>query len=72
VRWCRAYSELSLLTVEVCKVDMDSINIAQDSGGVVRGVGVDRDWTWRARGGLHANLILSLWASGQASAAVLS
>jgi hypothetical protein len=35
VRWCGAYSELSLLTVEVCKVDAGSISVTQDSGGVV-------------------------------------
>jgi hypothetical protein len=71
-RWGGAYSELSLLMVKVCKVDMGSISIAQDSGGVVRGLGVDRDWTQGARGGLHADLMLSSWMLDQTSALVLS
>jgi hypothetical protein len=64
------YSELSLLPVEVCKIDLDTVSVAQDVGGVVRVCGVNRDWTGGMRG-LHANLILSSCTVDQTSAAVL-
>jgi hypothetical protein len=35
-RGCRAYSELPLLAVEVCKVKLDVISVAQNTGMVVR------------------------------------
>jgi hypothetical protein len=35
VRWHGAYSKLSLLTVEVCKVNVGSVSVTQDLGGVV-------------------------------------
>jgi hypothetical protein len=72
VRWRGAYSELLLLVVEVCKVDVGSVSIAQDLGGVVRGLRVDGD---RARGvgwRLHADLVSLSWTSDQTRAAVLS
>ena len=71
-RGCGAYSELSLFVVEVCKVNTGSVSIAQDSGGMVQGIGVDRDGTQRVGGGLHANLTLSLWMLDQTSVLVLS
>jgi hypothetical protein len=39
------YSKLLLLMVEVCKVEMDSVSIAQDLGGMIRGLGVNGDQT---------------------------
>jgi hypothetical protein len=66
------YSELSLLTVEVCKVNMDSISVAQDSGSVVQRVGVNGNWTWGTRLRLHADLVLFSWALDQTRVAVVS
>ena len=57
-RWCRVYSELSLLAVESCKVNQSPISITENSGWVIRGVRVDRDWTQGARWRLHANLVV--------------
>jgi hypothetical protein len=65
-------SELLLLTVEVCKVDTDSVSVAQDSGCVVRAGGPGR---CRTGGlgcrGLHSNLMLLSWVLDQTSALVL-
>jgi hypothetical protein len=71
-RQCGVYSELSLLVVEVCKVDMGSISIAQDSGSMIQRVRVDRNWTWGMGLRLHAGLVLSLWALDQTKVAVVS
>jgi hypothetical protein len=45
VRWCGAYSELSLMLVEVCKVDQSPVSITEDPGSMVQVVRVNRDWT---------------------------
>jgi hypothetical protein len=65
------YSELSLLMVGVCKVDVCPISVTQDSGSVVQGVAVDRNWTRGVRLRLHADLVLSSWALDQTRAAVV-
>jgi hypothetical protein len=31
----RMYSKLSLLMVEVCKIDLDTVSVAQDAGSMV-------------------------------------
>jgi hypothetical protein len=65
------YSELSLLAVEICKVDQSPISIAEDLSWVIRGIEVNRDWTWGARRGLHANLMVLLCVSDHKRASVL-
>jgi hypothetical protein len=71
VRWGGAYSKLLLLAVETYKVNRSPVSIAEDSSWVVRGVGVDRDWTRGARRGLHANLTVFLCVSDHKRASVL-
>jgi hypothetical protein len=68
VRQSRAYSELSLVSVEVCKVDWSPISITEDLGSVVRGVRVNRDRTRGAGQRLHADLfvLLRVWDHNRA------
>jgi hypothetical protein len=68
-----ANSELSLLVVEVCKVEMVSVSVAQDSGCMIQASGPSRCRTGGSRcEGLHADLMLSLWTLDQTSVLVLS
>jgi hypothetical protein len=66
------YSELPLLMVEICKVEVDAVSVAQDAGGMVRAHRANRNRAGGVRG-LHADLLLFLSAAGvdQTRAAVL-
>jgi hypothetical protein len=70
-RWRRAYSKLSLFAVEVCKIELDTVSVAQDMGHGVRIRGGNRDRTGGVQG-LHVNLMLSSCDVDQTKAAVLS
>jgi hypothetical protein len=70
-RQCGAYSKLSLLAVETCKVDWSPISITEDLGLVVQRIGVNRDRAQRVRRGLHANLTVFSCISDHKRASVL-
>jgi hypothetical protein len=57
-RWHEAYSKLSLVAVEVCKVDQSPISIIEDLGSMVQGVRVNSDWTQGVGQRLHADLFV--------------